>query len=456
MTTFIGAKLLKADTAFLPKFKAEYTVLILTPKAITRSSPHLKRSMICILQPITEVNLLTSAQHDDSMTIRFHVMRKHLPGLIVALTLFLVLYIPIDFVFGYLRNRPKDAEQNASKETAPLSIRVPDPKFHHGLRPSFAQMDQWGPMSYKLATNQLGFKDSETRNVGFQADRYRIVFIGDSFTEGIGFPHEKTFVGVIERSLADRGVEVLNAAVVTYSPKLVFLKLDFLLREAGLRFDELAVFFDLSDAPDEIVYSDYRWDELKGRGLAPPVGRFRVTGQGPQNWYDYSLLYRTFSRLALGLDPWKQTIYTHQESGRSFPYHGERSEWVDAGVLYSRWARLGLESGAFYLDRIIDLADEFGFKVSLTIYPWAKEIKWGLGRSANVEFWEKFTSTRQIPLLNLYPAFMDPEKRKETVWKLFIPEDSHWNEAGHRFVAEQWLILRSKNPPPLPPLPGAA
>jgi hypothetical protein len=89
-------------------------------------------------------------------------------------------------------------------------------------------------------------------------------------------------------------------------------------------------------------------------------------------------------------------------------------------------------------------------------YLWAKEIKWGLGRSANVESWETFTSTRQIPLLNLYPAFMDPEKRKETVWKLFIPEDSHWNEAGHQFVAEQWLILRSKNPPPLPPLPSAA
>jgi hypothetical protein len=125
-------------------------------------------------------------------------------------------------------------------------------------------------------------------------------------------------------------------------------------------------------------------------------------------------------------------------------------------LLYSRWAHSGLESGAFYLDRIIDLADEFGFKVSLTIYPWAKEIKWGLGRSANVGFWEKFASTRQIALFNLYPAFMNTEKRKETVRKLFIPKDSHCNEAGHEFVAEQWLILRSENPPPLKPLPGSA
>lgn len=390
------------------------------------------------------------------MTIRFPNMRKHVLGTILALVVFLILYIPVDFVFGYLRNLPRDSEQAVSNEDTSLSIRVPDPKFHHGLRPSFEQKDHWGPLSYKLTSNTLGFKDRAKRAVSLQPSKYRILFIGDSFTEGIGYPHEETFVGLIETSLAGQGIEVLNAAVVTYSPKLIFLKLDYLLREVGLRFDELAVFFDLSDAADEIAYSDYRWEELQKKELVPPTGRFRITAQGPQHWYDYSLLYRTFSRSVLGLDPWKQVIYTQQETGRRFPYHGERSEWVDGGVLYSKWARSGLESGAFYLDQIIKLSDEFGFKVSLTIYPWAKEIKSGLGKSANVEFWKKFASTRRIALLNLYPAFMDTEKRKETVRNLFIPEDSHWNEYGHEFVAEQWLMLRSEDPPPLPPLPGSA
>jgi hypothetical protein len=72
-------------------------------------------------------------------------------------------------------------------------------------------------------------------------------------------------------------VKVLSAAVVTCSRKLVFLKVDCLLREADLRFDGLVVFFYLSDAPDNTVYSDYQWNELKKSGLRP---RRALSGDG--------------------------------------------------------------------------------------------------------------------------------------------------------------------------------
>ena len=53
----------------------------------------------------------------------------------------------------------------------------------------------WGPNTYKLCTNIHGFK-SKCGNLG--SDHYDIGFIGDSFTEGLGVQHEKTFVGIIE------------------------------------------------------------------------------------------------------------------------------------------------------------------------------------------------------------------------------------------------------------------
>lgn len=40
-------------------------------------------------------------------------------------------------------------------------------------------------------------------------DRHRILFIGDSFTEGAGLPFEQTFVGMFSQGVPD--VDVLNA-----------------------------------------------------------------------------------------------------------------------------------------------------------------------------------------------------------------------------------------------------
>jgi hypothetical protein len=46
-------------------------------------------------------------------------------------------------------------------------------------------------------TDSLGFKDASRRAV---PDRRRILFIGDSFTEGVGLPYEQTFVGLFARA----------------------------------------------------------------------------------------------------------------------------------------------------------------------------------------------------------------------------------------------------------------
>ena len=57
-------------------------------------------------------------------------------------------------------------------------------------------------MGYKLTSNTLIFKGCAERAVASQPSKYCILFVGDSFTEGVGYPHEETFVGLIEASLA--------------------------------------------------------------------------------------------------------------------------------------------------------------------------------------------------------------------------------------------------------------
>jgi hypothetical protein len=387
------------------------------------------------------------------MAIRFTIMRKHLFGIVFALIGSVVLYIPVDFAFGFLRNHPKNQGQTVRKEADAKSIRVPNPHFHHGLKSSFEQQDQWGSVQYPLISNSLGFKDRSPREVDLISPNYRILFIGDSFTEGIGYPHDLTFVRQVENKLAGQGVEVLNAGVVSYSPKLMFLKLDHLLRVEGLRLNEVAVFIDCSDAIDEIDYSKIRFEELKSQGLVPENSQSVELHKGPRHWYEYSLLYRTIARSVFRADPWKRITYANLATGREFAHYGQRSDWAHDQGLFDTWAKEGLESAAFYISKILQLGEEFGFRTSICVYPWPKEIGAAKKESLNVAFWRNYCKSHDAPLINLYPAFMDTKTPKEIVEKYFIPEDSHWNEAGHRYVAEQWMAQRNSNPPPLYPLP---
>ena len=105
-------------------------------------------------------------------------------------------------------------------------------------------------------------RDCCVRQVTQRAARYRILFIGDSFTEGVGVTYADSFVGQIGRRLEiqfPNKVEVLNAGVVSYSPKLMDLKIPYLSEQQGLKFDELHVFVDISDAYDEL--KDEAWQK---------------------------------------------------------------------------------------------------------------------------------------------------------------------------------------------------
>ncbi|HSW61436.1 MAG TPA: hypothetical protein VLJ60_11585, partial [bacterium] len=137
-------------------------------------------------------------------------------------------------------------------------FRILDNHFHHGLKPftnEFTTWDTEGKFSYLIKTNSLGFVDKNTRTVNLKKNGKRIMFIGDSFIEGVGYPWEETVAGIISEKLKNEGAELLNASVASYSPKLYWLKTEYFIK-AGLEIDELFVFVDVSDIIDEVVY-DY-------------------------------------------------------------------------------------------------------------------------------------------------------------------------------------------------------
>ena len=98
---------------------------------------------------------------------------------------------------------------NPFLETNVLGIR--DPVYNHTLKSKYDGFDILGPRRFRVLTNSLGFRDASTRDVTLMADRKRIVFIGNSFTEGVGLPFDEAFVGRFAHAFP--ALDVLNAAI---------------------------------------------------------------------------------------------------------------------------------------------------------------------------------------------------------------------------------------------------
>ena len=84
----------------------------------------------------------------------------------------------------------------------------------------------------------------------------RVLFLGDSFTEGLGIPYEQTFVGRFAAAFPQ--LDVLNAVVSSYAPSVYYAKTKYFIGR-GLQIDEIVVYIDVSDVQDEAIF--YRFDE---------------------------------------------------------------------------------------------------------------------------------------------------------------------------------------------------
>ena len=128
---------------------------------------------------------------------------------LIIINLFLI--VAVDFTAGIAYKKingyawftlweSKDMQfKQAMNERA---YRIKSYKYHNDLAKNVnAHRAEWDGTVYSISTNSLGFKDKTNRQISLKTDKKRLVFIGDSFTEGLGFIYEKTFVGLIDETL---------------------------------------------------------------------------------------------------------------------------------------------------------------------------------------------------------------------------------------------------------------
>jgi len=326
--------------------------------------------------------------------------------------------------------------------------------YHHGLAANSLVEDIWGGRSYPLAVNSLGFKDRAIRQVPLASKFKRILFIGDSFTEGIGFAFKNSFFGHVAKELESRGNEILNAGVVSYAPSVYYNKLRYLLLKKGLKFDEVVLLLDISDAFDEATLYHVSGDG-DGRLIVPPHKEKPL--RTARHWLrDNSVITRTFylarktlrnikkerrirATVAKVMNKDPETV-SDDEMRRYYTLSLPSAIWSFDYTAWNDFGRRGLEQAGVQMSRLKLLLDANNIPMTIVVYPWPIHLLLDPTGGRYTEFWKNWADKEKVRLLDLFDAFTSVEPGS-MIDKYFIPQDVHWNELGQRFAAEKFLSL---------------
>ena len=333
--------------------------------------------------------------------------------------------------------------------------------LHHRLRPSYTATRR----GVEFRINALGLKDREYPP-GKPPGVFRVLMLGDSFTEGFGLPVAQTMPKQLEALLdggrCSRPVEVVNAGVSSYSPILEYL---FLLH-VGLGFgpDLVVLSFDMTDVHDDWVRSQVATFGPDGLPLAvSPDRRAEAVYLLPPvpkpawlRWLD------PVERLLNPLQLW-QSIRDTDVAKNVLGGTRRTPERLQAlglighvqydPVAITRDREHPSEAAAWarserYVTGMVELSRGRGVPFALVAYPHPHQVSAAespVGRQrmgVGPGFYaterpfvrlEALGRREDIPVVNLVQLFRVRSAREGP---LFFPEDMHHNERGARVFAE--------------------
>ena len=294
----------------------------------------------------------------------------------IYLFLLLTFFFVIDFTFTKLIFKNYFQIQTNKTIKQNQYWRVKNELYHHDFLPNINVIEDNGKFGqYNFITNSMGFKDKNTNKISLKKTQHRILFIGDSFTEGLFLPYEKTFVGIIDNELSSKKIEVLNAGVSSYSPIIYFKKIEYLI-DKGFEFDELIVFIDISDIEDEATI--YRSDKAK---VIKIKDKKKIKNkQNIRTIIDFlkKNLYMTYSFLNYIHDKSVPTLNKTNVSEEEFirfmiSDKHTRDKWTINQEIRNKY-QIGINNALKYMNLLNNLCKKNNIKVSIAVYPWISQI----------------------------------------------------------------------------------
>lgn len=362
-------------------------------------------------------------------------------GFFRTLSILLGLTVALAADFGVRQVYLKFKKPGPGPESHP--IRVPDEKFHHGIKPNSQAIDSYGPFSAPYFSNSLGLRDSQIRDVALETQHPRILFVGDSFTEGGPIPWEKTFVGIVAEGLKPQSIEVLNAGVASYCPTLMKIKLRHLLQDEGLRVDRVVLCVDISDIKDELYYEE----GPDGKARKVPYGPFRDQADRLRRidevcgWLE-SRVEKNFVILGAIVRNLRLQWRKHGDKSGVTAYdqiplwaYG----WPDYQGPFENFVEQGLAKARQAMTEIAKFLRERNTQLTVVVYPWPQQVRIGKTESRGVTVWRDWAKQNGAGFIDLYPDILQQGSAGEVLVRYYVKNDAHWNEAGNRLVGEALL-----------------
>lgn len=273
----------------------------------------------------------------------------------------------------------------------------------------------------------------------------RVLFLGDSFTEGLGIPYEQTFVGRFAAAFPQ--LDVLNAVVSSYAPSVYYAKTKYFIGR-GLQIDEIVVYIDVSDVQDEAIF--YRFDEsdhvqegnFDERCRSPEL-LFRSAPWCARWSYTLELFYtryflRTISQESEGgigsLSMGPASAYRRDGARASWTYDPNPACYGEMGV------EGGIAKTLALLDRLFGLASKCNIPISVGVYPWPQQLLYDSEESRQVRVWREWCRGECRHFFDHFPAMFAYKREHASFLRdLFIWGDVHYNAFGYELIARDLI-----------------
>ncbi len=260
--------------------------------------------------------------------------------------------------------------------------------------------------NYKTCYNSLGIRDTE-HSIEKPNDTYRIISLGDSFTEGIGAPFDSTWWKLLEGLLNEHSdslqYEAINGGV--QGSDLYFSYV--LLRDKLIQF-----------TPDLVILCINASD----------IGDISI--RGGMDRFNHNMV--SYKKKA----PWWLSFYVKYYTVRIIVYHFVSKDYIfrtqQEVIADDQFAMNEISKGLLLLN---NFCQDRKTKFLAVFHPMISEIETGNNIFAPAI---SYCDSMGIPYLNLYKNFIDLKKNGKAElesyhWKL----DGHYTPKGYSFMANE-------------------
>ena len=290
---------------------------------------------------------------------------------------------------------------------------------------------------YKVLTDKNGLRFS-----GLPRDpkKKNIIFLGDSFTYGLGLSYEDTYIGYLEEK--NLNYNLLNYGVIGYSPSVYHYQLNKII-SSKVNFDKIILTLDITDFAEESSQWSYENDDE----YPTSINGFKKEVESKKSFKERNLKASRFvaSKVNNFFRNIKLTFANNTREKNKIPGSSEMGKFLYTDIKntdQNLWSPLGFEKGVKKIEKKIEiistLAKSNNAEFYILIWPWPDTLRFGQ-KKFNLEKFSKELCIKSDcqKVINVFAKFENIKKiDKNWLNNLYIHDDLHTNKLGNKVIGE--------------------